>query len=111
MGETLQDLVFGTLVATPGSGYGTIEWRPDQWVGVSICREDGQDIPTMLAVARRSLECLRAHEPEAKGLVADQLQELYNDSWTDREGRSAGRTSSGGCGCSTSCSAATGRCS
>ena len=86
MGEALQDEVFGSLVAAPGSWDGAIEWRPGQQVGVSVCREDGQDIPAMLAAARRSLEWLRAHEPEAEGFVADELLEVYNDSWTDRDG-------------------------
>jgi hypothetical protein len=86
MGETLQDEVFGSLGATPGGWDGAIEWRPGQRVGVSVCREEGQDIDAMLAVARRSLEWLRAHEPEAAGFVADRLLELYNDSWTDASG-------------------------
>jgi hypothetical protein len=65
MGEALEDPVFGSLAGWAGGWDGAIEWRPGHRVGVTICCEDGQNIPAMLAVARRSLEWLRAHETEA----------------------------------------------
>jgi hypothetical protein len=86
MSEPIQDEVFGPLVARSGGWDGAIEWRPGQKVGVCICNEEGQDVAAMLAVARGSLAWLRAHDAEAERFVADQLHELYNDSWTDADG-------------------------
>jgi hypothetical protein len=90
MGKPIADEVFGPFDARSGGWDGTIEWRAGQQVGVTVCREDQQDVPAMLSVARDSLDWLRAHEAEADGFVADTLLELYNDSWNDK-GEELGR--------------------
>jgi hypothetical protein len=85
MAEAIFNDVFGRLEWDDelGCWLGGIDWPPGLHTEVAIWLSD--DVAAGLRMAREGLEWLQDHEGQARGCVAEEMLEVYNDAWSDEE--------------------------
>jgi hypothetical protein len=83
MGEAIFNDVFGRLEwdRELGGWLGGIDWPPGLHTEVVLWL--GDDVAASFRLAREGLEWLQDHEGQARGEVADEMLEVYNDAWNE----------------------------
>jgi hypothetical protein len=87
MAEAFFNDVFGRLEwdGELGCWLGGIDWPPGRHTEVALWLS-GDDLAGDLRMAAEGLEWLQAHEGQARRTAAEEMLEVYNDSWQDAEG-------------------------
>ncbi len=86
MGEAIFNDVFGRLEwdRELGGWLGGIDWPPGRHTEVVLWLTD--DVAASFRQAREGLEWLQDREGLARGQVAEEMVEVYNEAWADEEG-------------------------
>jgi hypothetical protein len=87
MAEAFFNDVFGRLEwdRELGCWLGGIDWPPGRHTEVALWLS-GDDLAADLRMAADSLEWLQAHEGQARRCAAEEMLEVYNDTWQDEAG-------------------------